>query len=54
MRRRAPHASPNRLLVRHADEALARDGRMITALAAMGPPLMVAEGTTTAFPLVDL
>ena len=54
MRRRAPHASPNRLLVRHADEALARNGRMITALAAMGPPLMVAEGTTTAFPLVDL
>jgi len=54
MRRRAPHASPNRLLVRHADEALARNGRMITALAAMGPPLMVVEGTTTAFPLVNL
>lgn len=54
MRRRAPHASPNRLLVRHADDALARNGRMIGALAAMGPPLMVTEGVTTAFPLVDL
>jgi predicted protein tyrosine phosphatase len=54
MRRRAPHASPNRLLVRHADEALARDGRMMAALAAMGPPLMITEGVITAFPLVDL
>ena len=54
MRRRAPHASPNRLLVRHADEALAREGRMMTALAAMGSPLMMTEGVITAFPLVDL
>jgi predicted protein tyrosine phosphatase len=54
MRRRAPHASPNRLLVRHADEALARDGRMMAAVAAMGPPLMMTEGVITAFPLVDL
>ena len=54
MRRRAPHASPNTLLVRHADEALGRGGRMVTALTAMGQPLMVAEGVTTAFPLIDL
>ena len=54
MRRRAPHASPNALLVRHADDALARDGRMLAALEAMGPPVMVAEGATTDFPLVDL
>jgi len=40
--------------VRHADEALARDGRMMAALAAMGPPLMMTEGVITAFPLVDL
>ena len=39
MRRRAPHASPNALLVRHADEALGRGGRMVTALDAMGQPL---------------
>lgn len=54
MRRRAPHASPNRLLVRHADEALERGGRMVTALTVMGQPLMVAEGVTTAFPLLNL
>lgn len=54
MRRRAPHAQPNRLLVRHADEALGRDGRMLAALNTMGPPLVVEEGVTTAFPLVDL
>lgn len=54
IRRRAPHASPNRLLVWHADEALERGGRMVTALAVMGQPLMVAEGITTAFPLVNL
>jgi predicted protein tyrosine phosphatase len=54
MRRRAPHASPNRLLVRHADDALGRGGRMVTALTVMGQPLMVAEGVTTAFPLLNL
>ena len=54
MRRRAPHASPNTLLVRHADDALARGGRMVTALKVMGPPLAVAEGVTTTFPLVTL
>ena len=54
IRRRASHANPNPLLVRHADEALGRGGRMIDALAAMGPPSMVAEGVTTALPLVQL
>ncbi|HEX4177645.1 MAG TPA: hypothetical protein VHY57_04380 [Rhizomicrobium sp.] len=54
MRKRAPHAQPNRLLVRHADEALGRDGRMLAALNTMGPPLVVEEGVTTAFPLVGL
>ena len=54
MRRRAPHASPNTLLVRHADDALGRGGRMVTALTVMGQPLMVAEGVITAFPLADL
>ena len=40
MRRRAPHAQPNRLLVRHADEALGRGGAMLAAVEAMGPPLL--------------
>lgn len=53
MRRRAPHASPNRLLIRHADDALGRGGRMVEALNVMGEALMVTEGVTTAFPLVE-
>ncbi|HEY2009720.1 MAG TPA: hypothetical protein VGH23_12065 [Rhizomicrobium sp.] len=54
MRQRAPHAQPNRLLVSHADEALGRGGRMVAALNTMGPPLVVEEGVTTAFPLEGL
>jgi len=54
MRLRAPHAQPNRLMVSHADEALGRGGRMIAALDSMGPPLLVEEGVTTAFPLTSL
>ncbi len=54
MRQRAPHAQPNRLLVSHADEALGRSGKMLAALDAMGPPLVVEEGVTTEFPLTGL
>jgi len=54
MRRRAPHAQPNRLLVRHADDALGRQGKMLAALNTMAPPLLLEEGTTTDFPLVGL
>ena len=54
IRARAPHAQPNRLIVTHADAALNRGGRMIAALNSMGPPLIVEEGVTTAFPLVGL
>ena len=54
MRRRAPHAQPNPLLVRHADDALGRGGAMLAAVEAMGPPLLLEEGVTTFFPLVDL
>jgi predicted protein tyrosine phosphatase len=54
MRQRAPHAQPNRLLVQHADEALGRSGRMVLALNHMGPPQLVQEGVTTAFPLEGL
>ncbi|MDB5735198.1 MAG: hypothetical protein JWP16_779 [Alphaproteobacteria bacterium] len=54
IRQRAPHAQPNRLLVQHADDALGRGGRMIGALNSMGPALLVEEGVTTTFPLVNL
>jgi predicted protein tyrosine phosphatase len=54
MRRRAPHAQPNRLLVSHADDALGRGGAMIAALSGMSPPLLVAEGITTILPLDGL
>ncbi|HEY4275616.1 MAG TPA: hypothetical protein VGM68_09040 [Rhizomicrobium sp.] len=54
MRRRAPHASPNPLLVRHADDMLERSGRMVAALGAMGQPFSMMEGIPTAFPLVGL
>lgn len=54
MRRRAPHAQPNRLLVSHADEALGRGGAMLAALNQMGPPVLVEEGVTTILPLVEL
>ena len=54
IRRRADHANPNLLLVRHADDILGRNGRMLEALKTMGPPLMLEEGVTTALPLVQL
>lgn len=44
MRERAPHISPNRLLVAYADELLGRDGRMVDALDAAGPADPVHEG----------
>ena len=36
LRRRAPFATPNRLMVRLADDLLARDGRMVAAIEAIG------------------
>jgi predicted protein tyrosine phosphatase len=54
IRRRAAHANPNTLLVRHADDALGRDGRMVEALKTMGPPLIVEEGIITPLPLGSL
>ena len=54
MRRRAPHALPNRLLVSHADDALGRRGAMLAALNQMGPPVLVEEGVTTLLPLAEL
>jgi predicted protein tyrosine phosphatase len=54
MRRRAAHAQPNALLVRHADDALGRGGRMVAALDVMGPAILKIEGVTTPFPLAAL
>ncbi|MDE1985384.1 MAG: protein tyrosine phosphatase [Alphaproteobacteria bacterium] len=51
MRGRASHASPNRLLVRLADQTLGREGRMVRAVEAMGPGRMVEEGFPVEFPL---
>ncbi len=54
IRNRAPHAYPNALLVRHADDILGRQGRMVEAIRAIGAGKMVAEGDVVEFPLVDL
>ena len=51
LRARAPHAFPNPLLVRLADEALAREGRMIAAAQAIGRGEIVAEGRIVELPL---
>lgn len=44
LRVEAPHAQPNRLLVRHADKLLGRNGRMVEAVEAMSPARIVFEG----------
>ena len=54
IRSRAPHAYPNALLVRHADDILGRQGRMVDAIRDIGAGRMVAEGDVVEFPLVGL
>src|ERR1700681_1499067 len=44
IRAASPIASPNRLIVRLADKALGREGRMLRALDEMGPSSMMVEG----------
>lgn len=51
MRARAPHACPNSLLVKFADDALGRGGRMISAVESMGCGTIVAEGHCVELPL---
>jgi len=53
IRARAPHARPNRLLVRLADNYLDREGRMIQAVEEMGSGITVEEGQPVEFPLAD-
>jgi predicted protein tyrosine phosphatase len=52
MRARAPHAYPNPLLVRLADETLGREGRMVAAADSIGRGSIVAEGCCVELPLV--
>lgn len=51
LRARAPHADPNRLLIRIADELLGRDGRMINAIDSIGRGALVVEGVLVELPL---
>ena len=51
LRFHAPHAQPNRLMVRHADALLGREGRMISAVEAMSPARAVWEGEVVELPL---
>lgn len=51
MRARAPHACPNSLLVKFADDALCRGGRMVSAVESIGRGTIVAEGRCVELPL---
>lgn len=54
IRARAPHAYPNRLMVRLADDMLERNGNMVKAVEEMGPGAVVDEGPTVQYPLAEL
>ena len=51
LRGRAPFVTPNRLMVRLADELLARDGRMIEAIEKIGRGAEAREGEPYELPL---
>lgn len=51
IRARAPHADPNGLIVEHADKALGRNGRMVSAVREMGRGTIATEGVLVSFPL---
>lgn len=51
LRLASPSATPNPRLVRHADEILGREGRMVTAIAAIGRGADAFEGTPFVLPL---
>jgi len=52
LRFHAPYAQPNRLMVKHADQLLARQGRMIEAIESMRPALPAWEGQVVQLPVV--
>jgi predicted protein tyrosine phosphatase len=51
LRRRAPFVTPNRLMVRLADDLLARDGRMVEAIDNIGRGAEAREGEPYELPL---
>jgi predicted protein tyrosine phosphatase len=51
LRRRSPSATPNRLMVRLADDLLRRDGRMVDAIEGIGRGAEAREGEPYALPL---
>jgi len=51
LRRRSPSATPNRLMVRLADDLLARGGRMIEAVESIGRGVEAREGEPYRLPL---
>jgi predicted protein tyrosine phosphatase len=51
LRRRSPYVTPNRLMVKLADEMLGRDGRMSAAIARIGRGAETAEGEPYQLPL---
>jgi predicted protein tyrosine phosphatase len=51
LRRRSPSATPNRLMVRLADDLLQRNGRMVDAVDAIGRGAEAREGEPYALPL---
>ena len=52
IRARAPHADPNRLIVRLADMILGRGGSMVAAIESIGRGRLVAEGVPVELPLI--
>jgi predicted protein tyrosine phosphatase len=51
LRYRAPHASPNPLMIRLADEMLKRDGRMVRAVQSIGQGQFAAVGECVELPI---
>ncbi|MDE1172552.1 MAG: tyrosine protein phosphatase [Parvibaculaceae bacterium] len=51
LRQRGPHANPNPRIVALGDALLGRDGRMIEAIAAIGPASAAWEGNLYALPV---
>jgi len=51
MREKAPHADPNRLIVRIADSLLGRGGDMVRAVDSIGRGTLVVEGKPVHLPL---
>ena len=51
LRRRSPYVTPNKLMVKLADDMLGRDGRMSAAIARIGRGAETAEGEPYQLPL---